>query len=177
MTRNLQSLSIFVMAVLVWALCGGRSAAAQSILTLCNESEDRLSVAILYQYDLNYPLTESWKIYGWGDFPTGCQGIAQHPTRLDIFLAVRKRGPGEKRTIMHYPLDRVGEINTIRSGAVGAERFFCVVDDPFDRTLNTLDEHEQCPDGWQSQLFNLFVRVPSNTNYTLRLGGPSGGKD
>lgn len=141
-------------------------AEAQSRLTVCNESKsDTLKITMLYQNHPWAPLGESWKVYGWMDVSPGrCQPLVQHPSQLKTFLSVKKKTQFGRSYIMHFPFgDDDKSLQT-------SERFFCVRDDPFDRVLQKLDAHEFCPAGWYEQLFNLYLMVPANTNYTLRLG-------
>lgn len=155
--------------VVVAIALGVGPAQAETRLTLCNNSKDTLRVAILYQNNPLFPLAESWKVYGWGDFPPGCQGVVQHVALIEIFLSITRKHPKGNR-VMHFPFNTKAQIDAVRTGTLAAERFFCVTDEPFDRILKVPDEHERCPPGWYQQLFNLYVRVEPNKRFTIDLG-------
>ena len=155
--------------ILFLALFAPTEAVAGTRLTLCNESSGPLKAAILYQNSPLFPISESWKVYGWGSFAPGCSDVLKHVTTMQVFLSVlRKTSSGVR--IMHFPLPRSAYRDTGKSSAEGAERFFCVTDEPFDRVLSRLDDHENCPARYYRQLFNLLVIIKDNTHYTLRLG-------
>lgn len=137
-----------------------------SRFTICNQSNsDILQVTMLYQNHLWAPLGESWKVYGWMDvMPGRCQPLVEHPGRLETFLAVLRKKGSRRSSSVDFPIDT-------RDGRVKkAKRYFCVRDEPFDRTLQRLDAHESCPVSWYAQLFNVYIEVEMNVDYTLRLG-------
>lgn len=158
----------FCCCTLVFLLIGSAESRAQSTLTICNEGDDDLRLAILWQNAPFYPIVESWKAYGWGDISPGCTDVLRTSGAMEAFLAVRKkRSSGQ--SIMHFAFDREEVRNSINDGVITAERFFCVADEPYDRLLDKLDAHETCPPDYYLQLFNLYVTLEPRRNFKLRL--------
>jgi hypothetical protein len=142
--------------------------ARASTLTLCNEGDENLQLAFLWQSAPFYPLAESWKATGWGQAAPGCSDVLRTDGAMLAFLSViRQTAIGE--LVMHFELESEAVRNSLSNGAVTAERFFCVADEPFERELDSLDAHETCPDGYYQQLFNLYVVLDAYTDFTLRL--------
>jgi hypothetical protein len=155
----------FGVAALVLA-CGGEARA--STLTLCNEGDDNLQIAFVWQSAPFYPITQSWKATGWGAVAPGCADVLRTDGAMEAFLSViRKTSIGER--IMHFEFESEAVRNSLSNGVLTAERFFCVADEPFDRELDNLAAHETCPTGYYQQLFNLYVTLDADTDFTLRL--------
>ncbi|MGD9536306.1 MAG: hypothetical protein AB7P52_00095 [Alphaproteobacteria bacterium] len=166
MRRRLRLLAYFLGAAALAFAWNGESRA--STLTLCNQGKDTLQIAFLWQNAPFYPFTESWKATGWAEVGPGCSDVLRTDGAMEAFLSViRKSIIGER--IMHFEMESEAVRNTLRNGTLTAERFFCVADVPFDRTLDKLDAHESCPEGYYQQLFNLYVTLDSDTDFTLHL--------
>lgn len=154
------------LASLVAATCISMGASAQSQLTLCNENPtENISTAVIYR--VNQPFNREWVAYGWVTIaPNKCVVVAQTPSGyLEVFLSTLSQDiHGGKAHIMHFAFNEFSENNSTAS-----ERFFCVQDESFKRTLGTIDAHQNCPSGWYKQLFNLFVNAEPDSNFKLRL--------
>lgn len=154
---------------LAFLLLGSAPSRAESVLTICNEGREDLRLAMLWQNAPLYPMMQSWKVYGWSNIAPGCSDILRTGGVMEVFLSVKDK-THDGWSIMHYPFDSEEERNSLTSGVLTAERFFCVADEPFDRVLDTLDAHENCPPGYYPQLFNLYVTLDPYKHFTLRLG-------
>ena len=146
--------------------CGGEARA--STLTLCNEGDENLQLAFVWQSAPFYPITQSWKATGWDSVAPGCSDVLRTDGAMLAFLSViRKTASGER--IMHFEFESEAVRNSLNNGVVTAERFFCVADEPFNREIDSLEAHETCSAGYYQQLFNLYVTLDPNTDFTLHL--------
>lgn len=148
---------------------GAARPAAAGSLTLCNEGSETIRYAVVWESSLLPPATESWDASGWHDVASGCTEVLNRGTRLQAFLSVLRVSKQGKERIAHYAFDSDEAYNTLTTGSVTAERFFCVSDTGFNRSLPTLPDHESCPEGYYHQLFNLYVGAEIDAAYTLRL--------
>lgn len=138
-------------------------------LRLCNNSDETIHYALVWEKSLFYPISETWNARGWSKAPPGCQDVLIAAGRIQAFMSILFVGANGKERVAHYPFESEAVRNTQKSGTLTAERFFCVTDEPFDRDLPTLAAHETCPAGYYPQLFNLLVTADPDTNFTLRL--------
>lgn len=51
------------------------------------------------------------------------------------------------------------------------ERFYCIKGVAFRREESSLKLHQECPEGWYPQLFNIYIHVPRNLRFTLDING------
>lgn len=148
--------------------CISMGVCAQSRLTLCNEDQkENVSAAFIYRH--TEVLNDQWVAYGWVKIaPNECKVVAETPTGiLEVFLSTISQSiHGGELYIMHYAFE--GE--TLKENdTTASERFYCVQDESFKRTLRTIEEHQKCPSGWYKQLFNLYVHSDPDRDFKLRL--------
>lgn len=137
---------------------------AAADVTVCNDDpEETIWVAFVADVPKS-AFTNQWTLQGWYDVPGGeCRDVIASPFEHTMLFSIMKTGPDGNRLIFleHEP----------GGGTEQAEAIFCINDGPFTWTSAYVSDFEACrnPDNYR-QLFNFRLKVPSQTNYTLRVG-------
>ncbi|SDO91265.1 hypothetical protein [Pseudomonas jinjuensis] len=144
-------------------------AQAESSLRICNRSTERsMTVAVLFQQDPFYPVSQIWHIFGWTALgPGNCTDAASAYGGTIAYISPIDSSVRDRPKVMHYPLYE-GEMPYDKP--IGVETFFCVKSDGFERHEASRAAHQSCPSGWYLQLFSLFIYVGKDTDFTLNLG-------
>lgn len=115
-------------------------------------------------------LFSRWQAQGWLQLaPQQCEQVLITLLRQYLFLSPTKviRPGSEMRWLSRFGLNDPGPIRSADTGSYGIERFFCVREEPFQRQTVTLEEHENCPEGWYEQLFTVLVVNGGREPYRL----------
>lgn len=164
-------MSLFSLFRIVFSVClvgFASAAAAESRMKICNRGKETIQLAVLEEVPAGF-LATKWEASGWFKVSAGsCSKSSSRPGHQMVFLSVLGLGRDKPR-ILDYGVDRLPS-RLGKSKSYGVERFYCVKSGSFRRTLKDIKMHGgRCPNGYYKQLFNNFVWVAQNTNFTLSI--------
>lgn len=155
-------------AILVALLGGADRATAQptSNLQLCNGGERAYIVAMI-RSELVF-LQQRWRSIGWFRVEPGlCRSWPTNDQNMQFFLSINEvRDSG--RRVLDFGAEALPDWHW-DTATYGIERFYCVTDDAYDRSVEDHSHLRQCRPGEYMQLFNLMIFVEHRTSYKLTL--------
>jgi hypothetical protein len=144
-------------------------AAAQEI-RICNDGESELSYALVATSSLINLGNPDWTAHGWYVMKPGeCQRATWGDGQREAFLSLRAKGEKGLIKLKDYKIKDIPTNVDQDSVVSGAERLFCVSDKAFQRQEQSLEAHEQCPDDYHLQVFNVYLFSRGLVKFTAHL--------
>jgi uncharacterized protein DUF1036 len=134
-------------------------------IKMCNKWSNTLEYSMVW--DEGIPVfAPIWKTAGWYTLNPGeCRTILHGNVRQEVYLSVREIS-SEGAVLAVFPLE---EKDNYTKGMYGIETFFCVKGDnqPFERTVQKVEQLRECPKGWFSQTYNMMGFTTVGTTITM----------
>ena len=142
---------------------------AYADLTICNKYKNPMVVAMIYDNGFIPILAPNWLATGWFNIqPGACSKLVTSDSLIRAYLSIQLSLGDGKYYEPVYERDEPNPLSDTYSS--GIKTFFCVnPNSAFRRSLKDIKDHQECPENYKLQLFNLYASVISGGHFKLTL--------